>query len=309
MYGKPDYPKITLSAHGETGHTELTIPVLKQQSYTGNEPVISSAPANTPCAELGINGVFERLNATLATSQSQESEVLRPGRKTTLHSILEPYVARNDDFGTMPYCTVEEEARKMWRNALMHDRIITTSIPPRRMWDLYTNRVVPSWVGYANNWGDFFVWGISHAWVDKKECMPMPKDTNLDLIRIEMLNLGAQYVWLDVLCLRQEGGKDEYLRLDEWKLDVPTIGWVYQNTRVGRPLHLTPDYFESDRCWFRRAWTLQEINSHTIIGGEAGDDIMDTEVRKVFDKQLAHLWELQKRKFVLELASEMQNRV
>ncbi len=43
--------------------------------------------------------------------------------------------------------------------------------------------------------------------------------------------------------------------MEEWKLDVPTIGWVYANpTRVvcyfnglGRPLHLTPDYFESDR--------------------------------------------------------------
>ncbi len=36
----------------------------------------------------------------------------------------------------------------------------------------------------------------------------MPKDANLDLIRIEMLNLGAEYAWLDVLCLRQEGWEE-----------------------------------------------------------------------------------------------------
>ncbi len=88
--------------------------------------------------------------------------------------------------------------------------------------------------------------------------VPMPKDANLDLIRIEMLNLGAEYAWLDVLCLRQEGGKNEHLRIEEWKLDVPTIGWVYVAQAdvvcyfngLGRPLHLTPDDFESDRSWF-----------------------------------------------------------
>ncbi len=59
---------------------------------------------------------------------------------------------------------------------------------------------------------------ISHAWMHKDDRVnmwtpingrewpvPIPKDANLDLIRIEMLNLGAEYVWLDVLCLRQVG--------------------------------------------------------------------------------------------------------
>ncbi len=74
--------------------------------------------------------------------------------------------------------------------------------------------------------------------------------------------------------LRQEGGKGEHLRMEEWKLDVPTIGSVYEVAHVvcyfnglGRPLHLTLDDFESDRSWFRRAWTLQEITRDPIIGG------------------------------------------
>ncbi len=37
--------------------------------------------------------------------------------------------------------------------------------------------------------------------------VPMPKGADLNHIRIEMLNIGAEYVWLDVLCLRQAGGR------------------------------------------------------------------------------------------------------
>ncbi len=148
----------------------------------------------------------------------------------------------------------------------------------------------------------------------------MPKDANLDLIRIEMLNLGAEYAWLDVLCLRQEGGKNEHLRLEEWKLDVPTIGSVYEMAEqvvcyfngLGRPLDLTLDDFDSDRCWFRRAWTLQEITENTIIGGETGDDVMEHAVRTRFDEQLTSLGKIRR---VYEsinafyILSEMQNRV
>ncbi|KAK0224353.1 hypothetical protein IW262DRAFT_1481655 [Armillaria fumosa] len=345
-YHKLNLPEITLSALGETGHAELTIPVLKQRSYTGNAPVISSALADTPCADLGMDGVLEKLNVTLCTSYSLRSKDLRPWKKTTLHSILEPYVARNDDFGTVysrlrPFWydydvakiedalrTEEEEDRKMRREVLVHDRITTWHVPPRRVWDLFANRVVPYWIGHEGFGWVSRPWAISHAWVDERVNamtpingyewpVPMPKDANLDLIRIEMLNLGAEYAWLDVLCLRQEGGKGEHLRLEEWKLDVPTIGFAYGPARcvvcyfngLGRPLHLTPDYFESDRCWFRRAWTLQEITRDPIIGGETGDDIVEEEVRKTFDEQLARLREMRKRRFVLELASEMQNRV
>ncbi|PBK59019.1 hypothetical protein ARMSODRAFT_856452, partial [Armillaria solidipes] len=190
----------------------------------------------------------------------------------------------------------------------------------RRVWDLYANRVVPSWVTRERPWG------ISHAWVDEKDRMdvwtpingnewpvPMPKDANLDLIRIEMLNLGALYAWLDVLCLRQEGGKSEHLRKDEWKLDVPTIGSVYEKAAqvvcyfngLGRPLNLTMDYFGSDRCWFRRAWTLQEITDNPIIGGKTGDDIMEKEVRRRFNR----LRNIIRYGTCLGLVSEMQHRV
>ncbi len=74
--------------------------------------------------------------------------------------------------------------------------------------------MVPYWIS------DSFPQPISHAWAGEKDRVdvltpingmewpvPIPKDTNLNLIRIEMLNLGVQYTWLDVLCLRQKGGE------------------------------------------------------------------------------------------------------
>ncbi len=308
--------------------------------------MISSALADTPCADLGIDVILEKLNETLGTSYTLRSTILHLLGITTLRSILKPYVERNDDFGTVyaylrPYWyhydvtgtkhelrTQEKKDREMRRDVLDHDRITRRQLPPRRVWDLYANRVVPYWV--ANKLPK----GISHAWVDEKDRVnamtpingyewpvPMPKDANLDLIRIEMLNLGAKYAWLDVLCLRQEGGKNEHLRLEEWKLDVPTIGSVYETAGrvvcyfngLGRPLKLTPDYFDSDRCWFRRAWTLQEITEDLIIGGEtSGGDVMEQAVRTRFDKQLTSLRKI-RNTFAsintIDILSEMRNRV
>ncbi|KAK0429886.1 hypothetical protein EV421DRAFT_1940574 [Armillaria borealis] len=263
--------------------------------------------------------------------------------------ILESNVAQNYDFGTVyaylcPYwnevATIqhtlrnkEEEDREIRRKVFIQDRIPMWNVQPQRVWDLYANRVVPYWVA------DDYPWGISHAWVDKKDHMdvmtpingyewpvPMPKDANLDLIRIEMLNLGVEYAWLDVLrtqlntCMQMSNAefswpKGEHLRVEEWKLDVPTIGWVYRPppevvcylNRLGRPLHLTLGDFESDRCWFRRTWTLQEITDDAIIAGETGDDVMEKEVQKMFDEQLARLRKIREWSFALELVSEMWN--
>lgn len=83
-----------------------------------------------------------------------------------------------------------------------------------------------------------------------------------------------------MLCLRQ---KDERLpgleniRKREWRLDIPTIGFVY-NESVNRP---TVVYFNglglpfrNERVdpndqfhWFNRVWTLQETPAVLIFGG------------------------------------------
>ncbi|PBK92023.1 hypothetical protein ARMGADRAFT_195446 [Armillaria gallica] len=290
-------PRVTISGFTETGEAEAYIKVPKQRSYTGQRPVIPSYLADTPCAGLGVQGILDRLNATLGTHRTLDSPYVL--------YLLEECIEQNYDFGTVygrlrtvwntqKDSTIRDELRrreeidrKKRQDALVGNRIINPRLDPRRVWDLYSNRVVPYWI--TDVWHPH---PISHAWVDEKDRVdaltpingkewpvPIPKDASLNLIRIEMLNLGLEYVWLDVLCLRQKGGLREDLRAEEWRLDVPTIGWVYRlNTVViylsglGRPLSLKEGDLDSDRSWFRRAWTFQEIGFRAkIIAGDTPD--------------------------------------
>ncbi|PBL01377.1 hypothetical protein ARMGADRAFT_1059136 [Armillaria gallica] len=309
--GPPLLPEVTISSQTETGQAEESIKVPKQRAYTGREPVVPSSLADTLCSSLGIQGFLGLLNATLGTSYTLDSA-------PPLSSVLKDCIAQNYDFGTaygrlrsawcdsgvtdiqMELQKREAEDINRRRNALVGSRIVKAdTVEPRRVWDLHSNRVVPWWSCEANF--TFEVGNkarpISHAWVDKEDRIdvwtpingyewpvPIPKGANLDLIRIEMLNLGLEYTWLDVLCLRQRGGPREDLRVEEWKLDVPTIGAIYKHATVvcylsglGLPLSLKEGDLESDQCWFRRAWTVQEVGGERIIAGDTPDGPMNAE--------------------------------
>jgi len=100
--------------------------------------------------------------------------------------------------------------------------------------------------------------------------VPLPQELNLELsVRTELLNKGAEYVWLDVLCLRQHprADTDDYTREEEWRLDVPTIGNIYR-VAVGIARYFnglgrafSTNGWDDPRHWLHRAWTLQEISS------------------------------------------------
>ncbi|KAK0435744.1 hypothetical protein EV421DRAFT_2039016 [Armillaria borealis] len=269
-------------------------------------------------------------------SERLNSPVRAPG--SLLYRACKYFVAQDYDLGTAyaqlrryPYnfnidrhVTARKSDEKRRQDLVEHRKIKNS--PPRCVWDLYANRVVPYWVAIR------FPWAMSHAWVDDTDLkrvmssingyewpVPIPKDADLDLIRIEMLNLCAEYIWLDVLCLRQEGqGQDprfstsqgewdrrEALRKEEWKVDVPTLGCVYPlSTHVvcyfsglGLPLSFkTAHDFEDDRCWFNRAWTLQEISDDMVIAGKTCDDdnvfderFMTEDMQQRMDHQLASL--------------------
>ncbi|PBK79259.1 hypothetical protein ARMGADRAFT_1003755 [Armillaria gallica] len=316
---------VTISAFTEIGQADEDIIVPLQRIYTGTMPVISSSLADTPCAVLGRRGLLKRLNATLGTSHTLDNP--------TFFSLLQDCIAKNYDFGTAygflrpawyskDWSSIpdiirecEEKDREMRQSALRGSEIVDPHIYPRP-----------------------YPHPISHAWVQNKDRVdvwtpingrewpvPIPKDTNLDLVRIEMLNKGLEYVWLDVLCLRQEGGPREDLRVEEWKLDVPTIGALYNVKKVhcylnglGRPLSVENDYFSSDRCWFNRAWTLQETGSEgyevcgiTLNGPLDAkpdkDGKYDTEVLTTFHRKLLTLKRISSQPF--EVLEEMQRRV
>ncbi|KAK0449080.1 uncharacterized protein EV420DRAFT_1647113 [Desarmillaria tabescens] len=152
-------------------------------------------------------------------------------------------------------------------------------MPPRRVWDLYSNRVVPQGIVTEKK-----PWAISYAWMDP-EHLPIHINGSLDLVRIEMLRLGAEYIWLDVLCLRRHRKEEnEPLREEEWKLDVPTSGYVYHETEIivyyfcglGGAFSLTMDDLHSSRFLMNRAWTLQEISRKWIIAGVTSDGAVAT---------------------------------
>ncbi|SJL15975.1 uncharacterized protein ARMOST_19488 [Armillaria ostoyae] len=332
-------PTVTISAFTETGQAESSIKVPNQRSYTDRRPVISSSLADTPCAALGVQGILDQMNATLGTSHTLDTP--------SVLSLLEECIEKNYDFGIVyghlrtvwnthrdsniqdELRRLEEEDREMRQRVLVGNVIVTLRLRPRRVWDLYSNRVVPWWIA------DIRPDPISHAWVDEEDRVnvltpingkewpvPIPKDASLDLIWIEMLNLEVEYTWLDVLCLRQKGGEREDLRAEEWKLDVPTIGSIYRISQVvvylsglGWPLCLKEGDMDSDRCWFRRAWTVQEVGFRertiagvTLDGPMHAEPIDDDGNHKMdmFHKQLKSLhmnWD------IFSLLTAMQDRV
>ncbi|SJL05329.1 uncharacterized protein ARMOST_08696 [Armillaria ostoyae] len=303
------FPEVMISSQTETRQTEESITVPNQRVYIGREPVIFSSLANNPCSCLGIQGLLDLLNTTLGTSYTLETP--------SLSSVLEDCFAQEYDFGTaygrlrsvwynQRWRIIQEELQEreakdveQRRKAVKGRQIVHPNMKPRRVWDLYSNRVVPWWSCGVSFGLNNEARPISHAWVDEVDRVdvwtpingyewpvPIPKGANLNLIRIEMLNLGMEYAWLDVLCLRQVGGWKEGLREEEWKLDVPTIGAIYRSAQVvwylsglGLPLTLKAGDLESDRCWFRRAWTVQEIGwSQTrTIAGDTPDGPLHTE--------------------------------
>ena len=170
------------------------------------------------------------------------------------------------------------------------------SIMPRRLWDLKSNRVVDFRMLHAAQSTietKPIFWAVTHGWTSDMSPVwtainqyqwpvPLPKDVSLESLRSELLTFGAEYIWIDVLCLRQESEVDylETLRVEEWKLDVPTIGNVYRvATNIvryfnGLGVRFSNQGWDAPRHWLQRAWTLQEIadENATINGGIPRDE-------------------------------------
>lgn len=301
----------TVYAVDSTTSSSTEAPLLPQQhKYTG-QYVIPNSLADQPCESLSVKGLLSHMNNIMGTLYPLEGP---------LETLLQGCLARDTDFG-MAYSRLRPYWRKKQFSTLegkleragSRDRIMRAKaldsdgshivcyfVPPRRLWDLHSNRIVPWW--YSDLGWHFpemsNVWPVSHAWVAQHEResittringghwpVPIPRDSNLGCVRIELLNLGAKYAWLDVLCLRQEGRLEtEDVRREEWKLDVPTIGDVYYRSQelgakmmvyfngLGRPFEVGD--LESERHWLNRVWTLQEVGKGIIAGG-ANQYILD----------------------------------
>ncbi|EKM56451.1 uncharacterized protein PHACADRAFT_92835, partial [Phanerochaete carnosa HHB-10118-sp] len=282
---------------------------------------IPNALADVPCDLLSVADLLAKLNDVLGTSYPLGT----PG----LRDCLEYAASTSNDFGEVygtlrpqwsirqpgsnDFVTVlarmkdrHDEDQRRRENAVRDHSIQDSQIPPRRVWDLYSNRVLPFHVVPWENNEDSSclpadLWAVSHTWVHgrgrilvmtpingRRWPVSLPRGTSLDHIRIELLNMGAKYVWVDVLCLWLEGNADDdKARLEEWKLDVPTVGHVYQAYPRGRPcityfnglglpFNASPTVLKSDDHWFNHLWTLQETSSSWLPGGLTAAPLPDS---------------------------------
>ena len=102
---------------------------------------------------------------------------------------------------------------------------------------------------------------------------------SLDIVRAHLRKRDIDYCWLDILCLRQEGGIQEQQRSLEWETDVPTIGNIYRNAVIivrylnglGKELVNHRGAWADERHWINRAWTLQEIKPDDQMSTPDGD--------------------------------------
>ncbi|GJF00862.1 hypothetical protein PsYK624_171640 [Phanerochaete sordida] len=266
---------------------------------------IPSDLADRPCDTLDVAAALQLLNDVLGTAYSLES--------SGLHTCLEHVLHTSRDFGEVygrfrPHwksdfaallSTISQrklEYERQHRNSLSGGQFLWDArIYPRRIWDLYSNRVLPIYAlepcALVNILPRNFC-TVSHSWVrgeDRKPVttpingrewpVPIPRDTTLEHVRVELLNSGFEYTWLDVLCLRQQGlPEGEAQRKEEWKIDVPTLGCVYGEYQpcvtyfngLGLPFDPSPVLRSSDRHWLNRVWTLQEGTDQWLHGGATG---------------------------------------
>ncbi|KAF8459993.1 hypothetical protein BDZ91DRAFT_740357, partial [Kalaharituber pfeilii] len=175
-------------------------------------------------------------------------------------------------------------------------------VKPNRIWDLKSNRVVDYTMLCANLTAYAKVAGedeldpeelhydsddITHSWTKDSDKVVyntsvngyqwpvrFPARVTIEQVRRELLSFDSNYndyVWLDVMCLRQDAGaRFAMIKDKEWKIDVPTIGNIYQlATCVVRYLNglgrvLSNRGWDDERHWLQRAWTLQEIREPEV---------------------------------------------
>ncbi|GJE97573.1 hypothetical protein PsYK624_137940 [Phanerochaete sordida] len=302
---------------------------------------IPDSLADMPCAAMTCEELLGALNKSLDGRYSHLSQW--PG----LQECLQYCIDNSMDFGqaygylrTVGYAAFEPvlarlngtsrlEDEAMRQDAMRGGYIRNAHMLPRRVWDLYSNRVLPSYaLFYSLDSMAHVLRTVSHSWVRNEDSqlvwtpingkqwpVPIPLGTSLDHIRVELLNHGVEYVWLDVLCLRQrrrredeatrvegrdlekaliakEWERDEKLREEEWKLDVPTIGSIYRIGRsctscityfngLGLPFDPSPPTLASDRHWTKRVWTVQEATTLWLPGGMT--DLAPDEARAARD--------------------------
>lgn len=243
-----------------------TLNHLTQQSHTASHPGVHHAIEYCLTQQLDLGGAYGRLRHLWAAPDVSVSWAAVGAERASIE------LARSSAFFT------DDQARRTLRHPYV--------LGPRRLWDLYSHRVVPACFVPERR----HVWAITHSWrahmeralspVNERQWMvPLPPGVTLEAIRDELLGMGATYCWLDVVCNRQ-GVKDadgvtvpDAQLAEELAADLPTMGNIYAMAGTvvryysGLGLPFSADGLDDTHHWFNRGWTLQEMNIKTVVGG------------------------------------------
>ena len=290
-------------------------PLAAERTYSNPWTILPCEIANLPCDGIKPASLLRLLNMIFDTDFTLTSEAkvclsefLDDGCDLgTVYGYLRPWwhsIKRKGGFDALRSAIRDrmQDNYKLRAEVVVGSHITKPNIPPRRVWDLYANRVLPYHaMKPATQVDDDGIpclpnnlWAVSHSWRPPSERqsvqttingkawrVPIPKGTTLNTIRDELLILGAEYVFLDVLCLRQKDDllpEMEGIRKREWRLDIPTIGHVYNEeisrrpivvyfNGLGLPFQDAPFDPTDSFHWFKRIWTLQETPYNIIFGG------------------------------------------
>ena len=304
------YPFI--DAEGHRFALPSVYPSVSMETHDRPQTILPNKLADLSCASFTPATLLAQMNAFF-----ESNFPLTPGVETCLTEFIDdacdlgqmygylrpwvPYMSDARELSAFPASMRgrREKDLKLRSTAINSDRIVNPHVPARRIWDLLANRVLPYHAISPDNndevWLAKSIWAVSHSWVAPSERhsvltpingmawrVPIPCGTTLEDIRNELLSLGAQYVFLDVLCLRQEDEllpEKESIRKREWRLDIPTIGYMYDNTwsvprtivvyfnGLGLPFLGDQANANDQFHWFNRVWTLQESPKGTVIVG------------------------------------------
>ncbi|KAF9024020.1 hypothetical protein BDZ89DRAFT_1162447 [Hymenopellis radicata] len=211
-----DYVAIYPS-HSKKECESLEVPL--QRAFFGPRQVLPSDVASIPRSELDPQQLHELMNDYLGTSYALDKarySLLRASLKYSndfgvAYSLLRPrwHMRPLDAIDNIRACIATDNTAR--RNAVRDGYVVNKGISPRRVWDLWSNRVVPTWmvcteleeydctVKQLNKQRRFFA--VSHSWVDREELqfvdtpingyewpVPIPYATNLECIRTELLH-------------------------------------------------------------------------------------------------------------------------
>ncbi|GJE86544.1 hypothetical protein PsYK624_026240 [Phanerochaete sordida] len=260
-------------------------------------------------SEITHEALLQNLNSVLGTAYTVQEDGLEDCLSRALdtdirdfgeaYALLRPWWSTDFSTALAGMAKRKNDDELLRRGALGNEFIHDPWVPPRRVWDLHSNRVVPFYFLRPDALGrpeeiPSNVWFVTHnqVWLDvprgsivtsingRRWPVALPKDTSLNHIRVELLNMGAEYVWLDVLCLRSgfggETNEEERARSEELQLDIPTTGYMFQSwdrpcvayfNGLGLPLERLPPPTASDSASFWANILRGRLTGHWLPGG------------------------------------------